>query len=410
MRFPLFIALRYLTTWRGRSFLSIISFVSVAGVALGVAALIVVTGVMNGFSSELRDKMLGITAHIIVTHKNGGFDDYAPALDTIRQTPGVEAATPFIKAEVMLSSGRGVKGVGLRGVAPASAAGVLSVDNNIVAGRGLSSLSHDEFGEPPLIMGRELAQRLRIGLGSTLTLLSPSGRLSSAGFAPKEEQFALAGAFKTGMYEYDSALVYVSLDAARQLLGFQKFAATGIEARCTDVFAADAVAANIASKLGPDFEVRNWKEMNANLFAALELEKTGLSIILAMIVIVGSFSIVATLVMLVMEKTRDIAILVAMGARRSQIKQIFMLLGMLVGGAGASVGLGLGLAASWVVKRYKIIKLPEDVYPLSHLPIRIEGWDLVVIMAAAFALCYLATVYPSRHAARLDPAEALRFE
>ncbi|TVM17140.1 lipoprotein-releasing system transmembrane subunit LolC [Oceanidesulfovibrio indonesiensis] len=410
MRFPLFIALRYLST-RKRSFLSIISLVSVAGVALGVAALIVVTGVMNGFSTELREKMLGITSHIVVTPRQGAFDDYEPALRAIRDVGGVEAATPFIKAEVMLSSGRAVKGVALRGVDPGTADNVLTVDQHVEAGIGLAGLDEFRHGQPVILMGRELADRLRIALGSSLELLSPSGRSSSAGFAPKEASFVMAGAFRTGMYEYDSVRVYVSLDAARSLLGFRDGSATGIEVRCNDVFEADRVALRIAEALGQErFEVRHWKEMNANLFAALELEKTGLSIIMVMIVIVGSFSIVAALVMLVMEKTRDIAILVAMGARRRQVKQVFMMLGMLVGGFGAVTGLALGLAASWVVQKYKIIKLPEGVYPLSHLPIRIEILDLGIVMAAAFLLCYLATMYPSRHAARLDPAEILRFE
>jgi lipoprotein-releasing system permease protein len=408
MRFELFIALRYLLTRNKQSFISVISLISVLGVGLGVAALIVVIGVMNGFSTDLREKILGVNAHVIVLSMSGGVTEYRQAAATARDVDGVKAATPFIYAEVMLSNASGVKGVVLRGIDPESAGRVLRLPEDMERG-GLAGLARTQ-GVPGIVIGEELASRLGIGLGGRVNLLSPSGRASAAGFQPTVRVYEVVGIFDTGIYEYDSSMAYVSLDSARSLLGYKEVRATGLELKVDDVYNADEVAGRVQKALGPPFYTRHWMEMNENLFAALKLEKTAMFIILTMIVMVGSFSIITTLVMLVMEKTRDIAILMSMGARRANIRRIFMYQGMLIGAAGTALGYVLGITASLLLKRYQFIKLPENVYSMDRLAIRLEWLDLTAIGVAALALCFLATIYPARQASSLEPAQALRFE
>ena len=409
MSFPLFVARRYLLARRKQAFISVISLISVLGVALGVASLIVVLGVMNGFSEDLRSKILGVNAHVLVSSVGQGMEDYAAMGRKAAALPGVVGVTPFIYSEVMASTTQGVKGVVLRGIDPATAETVLSLSNSLEEG-SLEALAAAE-GPPRIIVGRELADRLGLRLNSLLNLLSPTGRTSAAGFTPKVSTFRVAGVFKTGLYEYDSSLAYVTMAAAQDLLGMKGDLATGLELKVADVERADKVADEVRAALGGfPLYVRNWKEMNANLFAALKLEKTAMAIILVMIVLVGSFSIITTLVMLVMEKTRDIAILRSMGASPAEIRNIFMLQGSIIGLVGTALGFVLGLAVCFLLKRYQFIELPHGVYSLDRLPVLLSWVDLVAIGISAFALCFLATLYPARQAARLNPAEALRHE
>ena len=265
-------------------------------------------------------------------------------------------------------------------------------------------------GTPGIVIGEELAKRLGIGLGSRVNLLSPSGEKGATGYSPRIRPFEVVGIFKTGMFEYDATLAFVDLKAARDILGLPDGFLTGIEIMVDDVYKADAIAQSVQDTLGSPFYVRHWMEMNANLFAALKLEKIGMFILLTMVVLIGSFSIVTSLVMLVMEKTRDIAILMSMGATRSMIRRIFMLQGTIIGFVGTLLGYGMGLSLGWALKRYRFIKLPENVYTLDHLPIIITWQDVLIIGASAMLLCFLATLYPARQAARLEPAEALRYE
>ncbi len=408
MRFEFFVALRYLFSKQRHSFISVISLISVLGVALGVGSLIVVLGVMNGFSTDLRDKILGVNAHALVLSYNNGIKDYAPLIQEVKNVSGVLDATPFIYSEVMLSTPSGVKGVVLRGIDPATAGNVLSIMDNMV--EGSADALNDENGPPGIILGQELANRLGLSVGNMVNLLSPSGKQTAAGFVPKVKVFRLIGLFKTGMFEYDISLAFISLAAARDLLGFRTVQATGIELKVSDVYNADTIARDVQHRLGPPYYTNNWMNMNANLFAALKLEKAAMFIILIMIVVIGSFSIITTLVMLVMEKTRDIAVLMSLGAQREQIRRIFMMLGTIIGLMGTALGYLLGIPASLLLKKYQFIKLPKDVYSLDHLPVRLETMDLVLIGVAAFLLCFLATLYPSRQASKLSPADALRFE
>lgn len=409
MKFELYVALRYLFALRRNSFISVISVFAVCGVAIGVAALIVVLGVMNGFSNDLRDKILGVNAHVIVTAYGGKLDNYHHLVDKARKVPGVTGVTPFIYSEVMLSAPGGVKGVVLRGVDVDSASGVLSLPGDIRSGSMDSLKKKGKI--PEIILGTQLANRLGLAIGDTVNLLSPTGTKSAAGFTPKVSVFRLGGIFRTGMYEYDSSLAYISNVAAQKLLGFNRDFVSGLEVRVDNVYAVDRIGAKLKKTLaGYPVSIRNWQQMNANLFAALKLEKTAMFIILAMIVLVGSFSIVTTLVMLVMQKTRDIAVLMSMGARRKSIRKIFMLQGTLIGLIGTTIGYLIGIPVALLLKKYQFIKLPSNVYPVDYLPVQMDLLDMTLIGVAAFLLCFLATLYPARQAAKLQPAQALRYE
>ena len=405
MSFAFFVARRYLFARRKQAFIYVISIMSILGVALGVAALVVVLGVYNGLTTDMRDKILGANAHgIVMSYMPDAFAEHPELLGEVLKTPGVTGATPFIYTEVMLSAGKGVKGLVLRGIDPKTAPSVLTMLRKMK--RGLSQTE----GLPGIVIGEELAKRIGLGIGSRVNLLSPSGQKTAAGFQPRIRAFEVAAIFKTGMFEYDSSLAFVTLDACRDVLGLDPGFLSGIEITVDDVFKADVIASRISSTVGSPFYARNWMEMNANLFAALKLEKIGMFILLAMVVLIGSFSIVATLVMLVMEKTKDIAVMLSMGATRRTIRRIFMLQGTIIGFVGTLLGYALGLTVGFLLKRYQFIKLPENVYTLDHLPIIITLSDVLIIGAAAMLLCFLATLYPARQASRLKPAEALRYE
>lgn len=409
MHFELFVSLRYLLARRKQAFISVISLISVLGVAIGVASLIVVLGVMNGFSDNLRDKILGINSHLILGSVKQSIADYDRLVQKSLKTEGIAAATPFIYYEAMLSSPSGVKGVILRGIDPRTAGSVLTVEKDIVAG-SLADLDR-AADAPGIIIGKELATRLGLTLGNRVSLLSPSGKKTAAGFSPKILFFTVVGIFHSGMYEYDSSLAFVSIPSAQQVLGFETDVITGIEYKVSDIDNVQLIGDMLVRSLGGfPYYSRNWIEMNQNLFSALKLEKTAMAVILIMIVLVGSFSIITTLVMMVMEKTKDIAVLMALGATPAQIRNIFILQGSLIGAVGTTLGFALGLTLCSLLQKYQFIKLPSDVYYLDHLPVKIEILDISCIGLAALALCFLATLYPARQAAKMHPTEALRYE
>ncbi|MBD5552894.1 MAG: FtsX-like permease family protein [Desulfovibrio sp.] len=409
MPFELFVALRYLFSRRRQTFIFVISLMSILGVGLGVGALVLVLGVYNGMSTDLRDKILGANSHgIVMSHVTSAFGEQLPEImRRVTATRGVVAAMPFIYSEVMLSAGSGVKGVVLRGIDPDTAPAVLTMLQPLAEG-ALRRLDADS--PPGIIIGDDLAKRLHIGPGSRVNILSPAGQKGVAGYQPSVKPFEVAGIFKTGMFEYDSSLAFTSMPAARQAMGYPDDYISGIEITVDDLFNADKTALALAEELGAPFYVRSWMEMNANIFAALKLEKIGMFILLTMVVLIGSFSIVTSLVMLVMEKTRDIAVMMAMGATPAMIRRIFMLQGLIIGVIGTLSGYAFGLTLGWLLKKYQFIKLPENVYTLDHLPIIITVPDVLIIGASAMLLCFLATLYPAAQAARLEPAEAMRFE
>ena len=409
MSFEFFVAKRYLFARRKQAFIYVISIMAILGVALGVGALVVVLGVYNGMTTDMRDKILGANAHgVVLSYVPRGFGYSQDIGEKVGGVKGVLGTTPFIYSEGMISSaGNSAKGVVVRGIDPDSAPSVISMLRELREG---SVKDVEKEGTPAIIVGAELAKRLGLGLGSRAHLLSPSGTKSATGYTPQVQAFEVVGIFKTGMFEYDSSLAFISIEQARKVFGMPEDYLTGFEFTVDDVFAVDEIAKRIEDVISSPFYVRTWTEMNANLFAALKLEKIGMFILLAMVVLIGSFSIVATLVMLVMEKTRDIAIMMSMGATRKTIRKIFILQGTIIGFVGTLLGYVLGISVGYLLKRYQFIKLPENVYTLDHLPIIITFSDVAIIGCAAMLLCFLATIYPSRQASRLNPTEALRYE
>ena len=441
MSFPFFIAKRYLTARSKRSFISIISLMSVAGVAIGVAALVIVMSVYNGVTEEMREKILGANPHVLVlASQPGAFDPQpaaevpsadtllkeepaetaaekaaqgadstvTPVLGLVQSVPGVTSATPFLYAEVLLSTPYGATGLVVRGIDPKQAAEALPLLRNLQKG-DVSSLEKTS-GPAGILVGHELASRFKLRVGSRVNLMSPTGQRTTAGFVPKLKSFRVGGIFKSGMSDFDSRLAYVSLPAAQELMGYPAGRISGIEAFVEEPYEAKEVGAAIAGKLGWPFYTRNWIDMNANLFAALQLERFGMFIVLVMVILVGSFSIITSLVMLVMEKTKDIAILMSMGATVRDVRRIFMLQGAIIGAVGTSLGYVLGIILALLLKEYQFIELPPDVYMMDTLPVIIDPLDLAIIGAVSMLMCYLATIYPARKASALVPAEALRYE
>lgn len=414
MNFEFFVSLRYMLAKRRQTFISLITVISIAGVAVGVTALIVVLAVMNGFQQDLRDRILGITSHIVVGRFDGAISDYRQVIDEIKKEPGVTGASPYVYTQVMLSSGRGVSGALLRGIDPKTASEVVNIQKDMIRGN-LTDLdrsapaSDSGVSHPGIILGIELANTLGVRQNDWITIISPTGRLTPMGQAPKSKLFKVVGIFQSGMFEYDNTLAYIGIKDAQQFLGIGDVV-SGIEVRIDDIYQAQEIAKRLRLQLGGSFWVRDWMQMNRSLFSALKLEKVVMFIILTLIVLVAAFNIVSSLIMLVMEKTRDIAILKAMGATTASIRKIFVLEGFMIGVSGTILGLlgGFGLCA--ILKKYHFIELPRDVYYISTLPVHLEGFDVAIIAFSAILISLVATLYPSRQAAKLEPAEALRYE
>ncbi|MEW6502155.1 MAG: lipoprotein-releasing ABC transporter permease subunit [Thermodesulfobacteriota bacterium] len=408
MRFEWFVCLRYLKAKRKQSFISLISLISVAGVMVGVMALIVVLAVMTGFTSEFRDKILGINSHVVVQDLGGSLADHQRVAATIGRIPGVVGVTPYIYSQTMLTGGAGGTGAVLRGLDPASAGKVLDIDRHMVAGSVVSLSPVGDQGIPGIILGKELANQLQVTVGDRVKLISAAGPLTPMGVLPKIKACRVTGIFDTGMYEYDSSLAYVNLATAQ---GFFDLGDTvhGLEVKVADIDQAAEIAGRIEQALGPGYLAKDWMRMNRNIFSALKLEKTALSVIMTLVVLVAAFNIVSTLIMVVMEKTKDIAILKSMGATSGSIMRIFMYEGLVIGLSGTVLGIAGGLTLCEILSRYQFIKLPE-VYPVSTLPVKVLPLDVGLIACAAVLITFLATLYPSYQAARIDPAVALRYE
>jgi lipoprotein-releasing system permease protein len=495
MDFERFVGLRYLLTKKRSQMVSIITLIAIAGVALGVMAMIVVLSVMGGFEKDLKEKILGTKAHIVVTSKDTSpLDNIDRLLEQVRNAEGVAGASPFVEKEVMASSPTNLNGVILRGINIDLIAEVSELDENIVAGKlkylrnpgplaeqlekrqkediqglideinrekknqadetsestsesgesgasdqsesgdmrpivddsddeksdsakadesgsGMRPISSNESEEstqlPGLILGSELARSLQVDLGAEVNVVTPEGDIGPTGKMPKSRPFKIVGTFKTGMYEYDANQAYTSIEDARDFT--ETDGATGIELKTVDVDRAKAIADRLQKSLPEGVVAKDWRELNQSLFFALRLEKIAMFIVLAFIILVASFSIVAMLIMTVIEKSQDIAVLKAMGATRAKIMRIFVLQGTLIGGLGAVVGLGLGLAICWFLAEVGL-PLNSEVYYISNLPVDIDFKEIGLVLGCTVFISMIATVYPSFLAAKLNPIEGLRDE
>ena len=407
--YEIFISRRYLRAKRKQSFISLITVISVGGVAIGVAALIIVISVMTGFRDDLQGKILGAHAHLVVQTGKPYFTNYTSVMKKIADTKGVVALTPYIESQVMLSTESGISGAILHGIDPETAPGVISIQKDLKIG-DLNELTTGRDGVPGIVLGRELAKILRVTYGDPVIMLSPTGGdITPFGVTPKMKRFVVVGIFEAGMFEYDSSFAYVSMASAQDFLDLPDVA-SGIEIKVTDIYRAHAVGDEIVAKLGERFHATDWMEMNKNLFAALALEKVAMFVILVMIVFVAAFNIASTLIMLVMEKAKDIAILKAMGATKAGILKIFIFEGTIIGAFGTAIGAVFGWGMCILLKNYHFIRLDPNVFYISALPVKIVPSDITVIIVSSLVLCVLATIYPSWQASRMDPAQAMRYE
>ncbi|MBT1071346.1 lipoprotein-releasing ABC transporter permease subunit [Pelotalea chapellei] len=420
MPFELFIGLRYLKAKRKSTFISIITFISTLGVMLGVMALIVVLAVMTGFEEDLKEKILGTNAHIVVVRSGAPMDDYHQIMNKLKAMKGVTAATPFIYNQVMLSSGKNVSGVVLRGIDVPSDRLVTKLSKSVVDGNidALDpKISDGPNAAPGLLVGKELAKHLNLFVGDKVNVISPMGNITPLGMMPKMKPFRIAGIFNTGMFEYDSTLAYISLNQAQSFFDLDD-SVTGIQLKVQDVYNTGEMVSNINRSLGTGYYARDWMQMNRNILFALKTEKVVMFIILTLIVLVAAFGIASTLFMVVMEKTRDIAILKSMGATGTSIMKIFVLEGLIIGIIGTVLGVVSGLLIALNLEPIiNIIQkitgqnfFSKDIYYLDRFPSLVVPSDVALISVTAVLISFLATLYPAWQASRMLPAEALRYE
>jgi len=393
MKWELFISWRYFTAKRKERFISLISLISILGIALGVMALIVVISVMSGFDKELRERIVGVNPHIYI-EKQGGIDNPQELLTVLDNTKDVTGASPFINGQALFKAGEAVTGVMLRGIDPVAERKVTRIEKYLTAGN--LSLSGED-----IIIGSELARKFYLNLGDRVSIISPS--------RGKTFNFNVAGIFTSGMYEYDLNLVLTNISAAQKIFNLQGVVG-GIGVRLDNLYKAQAVRKALQNRLKAPYWVRDWMSVNKNLFSALKLEKTTMFVIVALIVVVACFNIAGHLIMMVMEKTKDIGILKAIGATNRAIKKIFTLEGLILGFSGTALGAAAGLLLCHLLKTYEFISLPRDIYYIGSLPVEMRWIDSIIIIASALVITLLAAVYPAQAAAKLNPADTLRYE
>ncbi|MBI5887650.1 MAG: lipoprotein-releasing ABC transporter permease subunit [Deltaproteobacteria bacterium] len=423
MSYELFIGLRYLRAKRKQTFISVISLISVLGITVGVTALIIVLSVMTGFEDTMKEKILGVNAHVVVVSFGGGVANYDKVTDNVKTVKGVVGASPFTYNQAMISSGASVTGAVIRGLDTKTAGTVTilpervkqgSLDGvNVPLGGGAGAK-----GElPGIVLGNELSRNISAHVGDTVNVISPLGTMTPAGPVPRLAAFKVTGIFEIGMYEYDSNIAFISVPNAQKFFRLGD-TVTGVEVKIADIYQADQTANAIMEKLGGRYWTRTWMEMNRNLFSALKLEKVAMFIILTLIILVAALNIISTLIMVVMEKNKDIAILKSLGATRAGIMKIFMIEGIVIGVVGTFSGAAIGIAAALNLERvvglieriFHFKVLPPSIYYIDRLPSKVEPMVVAVIIIISLGISFLATIYPSWQASRLHPAESLRYE
>jgi lipoprotein-releasing system permease protein len=420
--FELHVALRYLLAKRKQAFISVISFISTLGVTVGVMALVIALALMTGLQNELRDRIVGSNPHVYVWNTKGIVDYHAEA-DKLRQLPHVVGASPAILGQGLISASSETQPLMVKGIDPVLEQEVTDIKGAMVSG-SIAALtppavtgdtgsgdSAESKGRDGILIGKDLATKIGVEVGDTVSVLTPQELLTPNGLTLRPARLLrVAGIFSLGLYEFDSTYGYVTIDVAKRLFGKDEVSADLIQLRVDDLARAPEVARAVADRFGSDYAAEDWSVMNKSLFTALSLERIAVSLAIGLIVMVAALNIVASLVLLVMEKHRDIAILKTMGASAKSVTAIFMMQGLIIGIVGTTVGAAAGYAASYLLDRYKIVRVPVDVYQVSYVPFTVLPLDFILVIVAAVVVCFVATIYPSRQAAKLDPAQALRYE
>lgn len=405
--FELHIALRYLLAKRKQAFISLVSFISMLGVGVGVMAVVVALAMMTGLQLELQDRIVGSNPHIYVWNTDG-IVDYRAEAEKLRQVPRVAGAAPAILGQGLVSASRETVPIQIKGIDPVLEQQVTDIRKGMLSG-SLDAVTGTGGDAPDgILLGKDLATKLGVAVGDSVSVLTPQGTLSPMGMIPRARRLRVAGIFSLRLFEFDSTYGYVSIEVAKRLL--DKDQVDLVQLRVDDIWAAPEVAKTIPLRFGTQYLTEDWQAMNGTLFSALWLEKIAVSLAIGLIVMVAALNIVASLILLVMDKNRDIAILKTMGASVKSVTVIFMMQGLIIGIVGTTAGAVLGVSLSRVLDRFQLIRMPADVYQVSYLPFTVVPLDILLVVSMAVLICFLATIYPSRQAARLDPAQALRYE
>lgn len=407
MPFELQVALRYLLAKRRQVFISVISFVSTLGVTVGVMALVIALALMTGLQGELQARILGSSAHVFV-FKPAGITDYRAEVQKLLAVPGVIGAAPAVMGKGLVGGIGADNFVAIKGIDASMEPTVTDIGHSIVEGslEGLTPATDDDL--PGIVLGKDLASAIGGKVGDVVRVLTTNGSLSPMGVMPRQRRFKLIGTFRLGLYEIDAGSGFVDLERGMLLAGTDRV--EHIELKVANIYDAPRIADEIAGDFGAEYVTQDWSDINQQLYSALLLEKIGMGIGIGLIVAVAALNIVASLILLVMEKTRDIAILKTMGASSRSITLIFLLQGTIIGVIGTIVGAASGAALSQFLDRYRIITIPSDIYQVSYLPFKLQTGDFIAVVVGAVVVCFVATLYPSRQAAKLDPAQALRYE